>query len=299
MKVLSETKNVNLKPLSRTRARWELVWGQFRRNKPAILGALLLIVIVFCAFFAPFLRLQSITEMNLTNIVAPPSWEHPLGTDSYGRDMLARIVFGSRVSLSVGFVAVGLAMLFGVPLGLSAGYFKGRFDNVLMRIMDAFFTFPPILLAIALVGILGPSIRTVVIALTIVYTPRFARIVRSSTLAVSEFEYVTASRAIGCGSIGIIFKHILPNVSGPIIVQATVTYAYAILTEASLSFLGLGVQPPTPSWGLMLSEARMYIEDSPLYPIFPGLAIVVSVLAINLFGDGLLDALDPKQQRLE
>ncbi|MBW2146945.1 MAG: ABC transporter permease [Deltaproteobacteria bacterium] len=296
---MSRTEDITPKPLSRARARWELVWGHFRRSKPAIFGAFLLIVIVFSAFFAPFLGLRSITEMNLTNIVAPPSWEHPLGTDSYGRDMLARIVFGSRVSLFVGFVAVGLAMFFGIPLGLSAGYLKGRFDNALMRIMDAFFTFPPILLAIALVGILGSSVKTVIIALTIVYTPRFARIVRSSTLAVSEFEYVTASRAIGCGSIGIIFKHILPNVSGPIIVQATVTYAYAILTEASLSFLGLGVQPPTPSWGLMLSEARMYIEDSPWYPIFPGLAIVVSVLAINLFGDGLRDALDPKRQRLE
>jgi peptide/nickel transport system permease protein len=196
-------------------------------------------------------------------------------------------------------MAVGLSMVLGIPIGLYAGYFKGSVDNVLMRLMDAVFSFPPILLAIALVAILGPSINTVIIALAIVYTPRFARIVRSSTLTEREREYVSAALAAGGRSLRIIFSHILPNVSGPVIVQATVTYAYAILMEASLSFLGLGVQPPTPSWGQMLSEARKYLEDAPYYPLFPGLAIVISVLSINLLGDGLRDALDPRQQRAE
>ena len=279
--------------------RFALVWRQLKKNKLALFGAVLLIILGLLAIFSPLLGLQSTTEMDLEQIVSPPSVKHPLGTDSYGRDMMARLIYGARVSLTVGLVAVGCSMLAGIPLGLLSGYFKGHLDNFLMRLMDAIFAFPPILLALALVAILGPSLRTLIIALSIVYTPRFARVVRASALSEREGEYVTAARAIGCSSFRVMFLQIFPNIVGPITVQATVTYAYAILTEASLSFLGLGVQPPTPSWGLMLSEARMYLEEAPYYPIFPGLAIVISVLAINLFGDGLRDALDPKQQRVE
>ncbi len=281
------------------RTQWALFWRKFRKITLAKAGAITLLMIGLCAIFAPFLGLPSITEMDLTNPASPPTWKHPLGTDSYGRDMLARLVYGARVSLAVGISSVGLSMLAGIPLGLLAGYFKGRLDSILMRLMDAVFSFPPILLAIALVAILGPSASTVVIALSVVYTPRFARVVRSSTLAECELEYTMSARAIGANPWRIMFNQILPNVIGPITVQGTVTFAYAIITEASLSFLGLGVQPPAPSWGLMLNEARMYIEDAPYYPIFPGLAIVIAVLAINLFGDGLRDALDPKQQRGE
>jgi peptide/nickel transport system permease protein len=281
------------------RTQWALFWRKFRKITLAKAGAITLLMIGLGALFAPYLGLPSITEMDLSNSVSPPTWRHPFGTDSYGRDMLARLVYGARVSLTVGLSSVGLSMLAGIPLGLLAGYFKGRLDNLLMRLMDAVFSFPPILLAIALVAILGPSAGTVVIALSVVYTPRFARVVRSSTLAEGELEYVMSARAIGANPWRIMFIQILPNVFGPITVQATVTFAYAIITEASLSFLGLGVQPPSPSWGLMLNEARMYIEDAPYYPIFPGLAIVLAVLAINLFGDGLRDALDPKQQRGE
>lgn len=278
---------------------WAIFWRKFKKITLAKAGAITLLMLGLCAIFAPYLGLPSITEMDLSHPAASPSWSHPFGTDSYGRDLLARLVYGARVSLAVGLSSVGLSMLAGIPLGLFAGYFKGRLDNILMRLMDAIFSFPPILLAIALVAILGPSAQTVVIALSVVYTPRFARVVRSSTLAESELEYVISARAIGAGHWRIMFAQILPNVFGPITVQATVTFAFAIITEASLSFLGLGVQPPSPSWGLMLNEARMYIEDAPYYPIFPGLAIVIAVLAINLFGDGLRDALDPKQQRGE
>jgi peptide/nickel transport system permease protein len=281
------------------RTRFELLWRQLRKNKLALLGASFLIFISLLAIFAHWLGLQSITEMDLQHIASPPSWKHLLGTDSYGRDMLARLVYGARVSLTVGILAVGGAMAIGVPLGLLSGYVKGRLDNFLMRIMDAIFSFPPILLAIALVAILGPSMKTVIIALAIVYTPRFARVVRASALSERELDYIVAARAMGCSFTRIIFLHIFPNIIGPLTVQATVTYAYAILTEASLSFLGLGVQPPTPSWGLMLSDARMYLEEAPYYPIFPGIAIVLSVLSVNLFGDGLRDAMDPKQQGIE
>jgi peptide/nickel transport system permease protein len=281
------------------RTLWALFWRQFNKIILAKVGATILLIICFCAILAPYLCLHSITEMDLTNAAAPPTWSHPLGTDSFGRDVLARLIYGARVSLSVGLGSIGLSMFAGIPMGLFAGYFKGRLDTLIMRLMDAFFSFPPILLAIALVAILGPSAGTVVIALAVVYTPRFARVVRSSTLAESELEYVLAARAIGASRWRIIFTGILPNVVGPITVQATVTFAYAIITEASLSFLGLGVQPPSSSWGLMLNEARMYIEDAPYYPIFPGMAIVIAVLGINLFGDGLRDALDPKQQRGE
>ena len=275
---------------------WALFWRKFRKIALAKVGAITLLMLGLCAVFAPYLGLPSITEMDLSQSATPPTWLHPLGTDSYGRDLLARLVYGARVSLSVGLSSVGLSMLAGIPLGLLAGYFRGKLDSILMRLMDAIFSFPPILLAIALVAILGPSAGTVVIALSVVYTPRFARVVRSSTLAESELEYVLSARAIGASHWRIMFIQVLPNVVGPITVQATVTFAYAIITEASLSFLGLGVQPPSPSWGLMLNEARMYIEDAPYYPIFPGLAIVIAVLAINLFGDGLRDALDPRQQ---
>jgi peptide/nickel transport system permease protein len=297
--VISETKELSGNQRTYPRTQWALFWRKFRKITLAKAGAVTLLVIGFCAIFAPYLGLPSITEMDLGQSAAPPTWSHPLGTDSYGRDMLARLVHGARVSLAVGLSSVGLSLLAGIPLGLLAGYFKGKLDSILMRLMDAVFSFPPILLAIALVAILGPSAGTVVIALSVVYTPRFARVVRSSTLAESELEYVMSARAIGASHWRIMFIQILPNVVGPITVQATVTFAYAIITEASLSFLGLGVQPPSPSWGLMLNEARMYIEDAPYYPIFPGLAIVIAVLAINLLGDGLRDALDPRQNRGE
>lgn len=280
-------------------SRWRTFSRRFRRHKAGTIGGMVLAVIAGCAILAPVLPLKSTTEIDLTSQVAPPSRKHLLGTDSYGRDLLARLVHGARMSLLVGAASVGLSMSVGVGLGLVAGYYGGVLDDVVMRLMDAVFTLPPILLAIALVGLMGPNARTVIVALAIVYTPRFARIVRASTLSEREREYVPAARAIGCGTLRIMRAHLLPNLTAPVVVQATATYAYAILMEAGLSFLGLGIQPPTPSWGLMLSEARTYIEDAPFYPILTGMAIAVTVLALNLFGDGLRDVLDPRMPTVE
>ena len=270
------------------------VWRNFRRNRLAVLGLGVFSLILLCALSASFLPLLSPTDMDLDNEAAPPSWKHLLGTDSFGRDTLSRIVFASRISLTVGLISVGLALALGVPLGLATGFFGGWWDTVSMRFIDTLFTFPSIVLAIALMGTLGPGISNVMIALGIVYTPRFVRIVRASTLSVRESEYVYAAMMVGASNRRIMWRHILPNVSGPIIVQASASYAYAIIAEASLSFLGLGVQPPTPSWGQMLREGRLYLESAPWFPIVTGLTIVISVLGLNLLGDGLRDALDPR-----
>jgi len=223
-----------------------------------------------------------------------PSSEHPLGTDNFGRDMLSRIIYGSRISLYVGFVAVGIGAVFGGILGAIGGYYGGRLDNFIMRCMDVLLAIPQIILAIAIVGALGTSLLNLMIAVGISQLPRYARVVRASALTVRGQEYVEAARAVGASDARIILENILPNCMAPIIVQSTLGVAQAILSAAALSFLGLGIQPPTAEWGSMLSSGRQFLRNAPYLTFFPGLAISVVVLALNIFGDGLRDSLDPK-----
>ena len=228
----------------------------------------------------------------------PPSLEHPFGTDELGRDVLDRVVLGAKVSLQVGFVAVGIALVAGVLVGLLAGYYRGWLDAVLMRSMDVLFAFPAILMAITVLAILGPGTLNAMVAIGIVYTPIFARVTRAAVLSVSQEVYIRASRSVGTPDWRILWEHVLPNAAPPIIVQTSVSLAFAILSEAALSFIGLGTQPPNPSWGRMLSEGRGFLEQAWWMALFPGLAIFVTVLAFNLLGDALRDVLDPRQRAL-
>ena len=272
---------------------------RFRRNRFATLGFFAIVVFIAVAFLAPLIAPYDPIAQEIDNALQPPSALHWFGTDYFGRDIFSRILYGSRVSIFVGLIVVGVALVASLPIGLASGYFAGWVDNILMRIMDAILSFPPILLAIALMGALGPDIQNVMLALGLVQLPRFARLLRSSVLSAKENLYVEAARSIGARDLRILMVHILPNVAAPIVVQATVTFASAIISEASLSFLGLGVQPPTPSWGRDLSEGHRYLESAPWLAIFPTLVIMVSVLSINFLGDGLRDALDPRFRTLE
>lgn len=270
---------------------------QFTRNRAAMAGLATLTVLVLASLLAPLVAPYDPVVIRLADKLQPPGPSHLLGTDYFGRDVLSRVLYGGRVSLAVGVLVVGVAMAIGVPLALVAGFLGGRVDNLLMRLMDAFLTFPPLLLAVAIVGSLGPDIRNVMLALGIVNVPVFARLVRGSTLAVREDVFVTAAVALGASSLRIVLSHILPNVVAPILVQMSVTFSGAIIAEASLSFLGLGAQPPLPSWGRDLSEARRYLEDGVWLLATPTAAIMIGVLSVNFIGDGLRDATDPRSWR--
>lgn len=274
-----------------------LALRQFAANWAALAGIIALILLVVLSLLAPHLAPYNSVTISLAEKVQPPSRAHWLGTDYFGRDVLTRVLYGGRVSLSVGLLVVGIAMLIGVPIGLSAGFLGGRVENLLMRLMDAFLTFPPLLLAVAIVGSLGPDIQNVMLALGIVNVPVFARLVRGSILTVREEVYVAAARALGASTLRILVLHILRNIIAPIVVQMTVTFSSAIIAEASLSFLGLGAQPPNPSWGRDLNEARRYIADGPWLLMGPTAAIMIGVLSLNFLGDGLRDALDPRSWR--
>ena len=269
-------------------------FGDFRKNRVAFVGMIIVILVLFIALAAPIIEKYDPLKQNISIRLQPPNMTHILGTDAFGRDMWARIVRGSRVALLVGIIAVGIGVIFGTPIGAISGYYRGRVDMVIMRIMDAFLAFPAILLALAVVAILGSSLFNTMIAIGVIYIPRFARIVRASVLAEREKSYVEAAKTIGESNMSTLFRQILPNSLSPLIVQSTVFIAYAILTEAVLSFLGLGIAPPNPSWGSMLNDARPFIEQSPHLAIVPGLAISITVLGFNLFGDGLRDILDPR-----
>jgi peptide/nickel transport system permease protein len=271
-------------------------WRRLGTDRVALFGLAVWSGLVVLAAVAPLLPLPGYEDMHLDRPLSAPSARHWLGTDSFGRDILSRIVYGTRVSVGVATVAVGVAAVVGTIAGLAVGYHRGLMDTVISRLMDGVMSFPPVLLAIALVGALGPSARNVAIALAIVYSPRFARITRASVLAVTELEYVQAARAIGAGALTIMFGHVLRNVSGPIIVQATASYAYAIIAEAGMSFLGLGTQPPTPSWGSMLADARRYLETDAWYAAIPCVVLSTSVVGITLLGDRLRQVLDPGQR---
>jgi peptide/nickel transport system permease protein len=263
------------------------------RHRLALVGLCILACFVVVAILAPLIPIDP-TDQDLDRALETPNFSHPLGTDSYGRDLATRVAHGSRLSLIVGLVPVALALLVGLPLGLLAGFLGGWFDAAFMRFCDALLSFPTILLAVAIMGTIGPSIQNVILALGFVYMPTVARLIRGSTLATASSDYVLSARAVGAGSARIAFFHILPNVIAPITILATVSFSMAILAEASLSFLGLGTQPPTPSWGLMLNEGHTYIETAPWIALVPGAAITLAVLAVNFLGDGLRDALDPQ-----
>ena len=271
--------------------------GRLLRNFAFSAGLLLTVVLVLCALLAPQLAPHDPVKPQGPRLEAP-SDAHPLGLDELGRDVLSRIVWGARVSLRVGFSVVVLASLVGVTLGAVSGYFGGAVDLVIMRLCDILLAFPGILLAIALVAVLGPSLNNVILALAIIGWVGYARLVRGQVLKVREMEFVTAAKALGAKSPRVIALHVLPNVINPVIVMATLGLAGAILAEAALSFLGLGVQPPTPSWGAMLTAGRRYLGLANHLAIFPGAAIMLAVMGLNFLGDGLIDALDPKYRKL-
>ncbi len=266
---------------------------QLKDNLRVKISLLILIMLVLMAIFAPYISPQDPDEMNLGASLEPPSSEHWLGTDRMGRDMLSRIIYGTRVSLLVGVIAVGISGTLGLILGTLAGYYGGIIDGIIMRLVDILLAFPSILLAISLVAVLGPSLVNVMFAIGIVNWVSYARLIRGELLSLKEKEFISAVRAMGASTPRIIIKHMLPNAIAPIIVMATLGMAGAIITESSLSFLGIGVQPPTPSWGQMLSEGREIIRQAWWVSTFPGVAIMIVVLAFNLLGDSLRDALDP------
>lgn len=272
------------------------IWQRLVRNKMAMLGLVILLILVLSAIFADVIADYDtkVVAQHITERLQGPSAAHWFGTDEFGRDIFARIVHGSRVSLVVGLISVSVSLLIGGSLGAFAGFYGGKVDNVIMRIMDVFLAVPSILLAITIVAALGTSLVNVMLAIGISGMPSYARIVRAAVMSVKDQEFVESSRAIGATSVTIIFREILPNCMAPIIVQATLSVAGAILSTASLSFIGLGVQPPSPEWGAMLSGGRNYLRDAIHLTLFPGLAIVITILALNLLGDGLRDALDPR-----
>ena len=262
------------------------------KRRTLLLGSVILLLVSTCTIFVPYISTHDPLALNFADQLQPPSLKHLFGTDTYGRDVFSRVIYGARISLMVGAVTALFTGVSGFVLGALAGYYRS-FDNIIMRLMDALMALPAILLAIAIMAVLGPSALNAVIALSLVYLPRTARIVRGSTLALRAEGYVEASRAVGARDLWIIRKHILPGCLAPLMVQQTVVFAYAILTEAALSFLGVGAPPPAPSWGNILSEARELIRVAPWASLFPGLAIVITVIALNLIGDGLRDQLDP------
>ncbi|MBG9445313.1 hypothetical protein ABE66_11750 [Cytobacillus firmus] len=268
------------------------------QSKSVLIGGAFVLVVVICAIFAPVISTHDPYEMNMSErLLTPMEDGHILGTDQYGRDLFSRIIYGARVSLEVGLVSVVLAMVIGVTLGLVSGYYGGWVDTLIMRVVDIFLSFPVLLLAIALVAALGPGIENVILALGFVYWTNYARIVRANVLAIKEEEYIQAAKTIGSNDFRIIFLNVLPNCLAPIVVVATLGLGTAIVSEATLSFLGLGIQPPESSWGWTLAFGMKFIREAPHLSVYPGLAIMFTVLGFNLLGDGIRDLTDSKLKR--
>lgn len=284
--------------LPRTTTTRSRTWKAFRRNRPAMIGAGVLALLLLVSLLAPMLSPYNPEDQELAQALNGPEPGHPFGTDHLGRDILTRILFGGRISLFIGAMAVALGLAIGVPLGLISGYFGGWIDILIQRVADILLAFPAILLALSLVAVLGVGLQNVIIAVGISVVPIFMRLSRGSVLTIREQSYVEAARVLGGSNWLIIRQHVLPNALAPLIVQATLSVGITILLAAGLGFLGLGVPPPTPEWGSMLGEGRQYIFNSSYMATFPGLAIVLSVLAFNLVGDGLRDALDPHMRTL-
>lgn len=268
----------------------------FYKNKMAVAGFIIILAMVIIAVFAPLIATQAPEAQNLAARFQSPSATHFFGTDNFGRDIFSNVVYGARISLFIGLVATIISVIIGTIIGAVAGFFGGAVDNLMMRLVDIILSIPSLILAIAISAVLGTGIRNLILAVSLSSITNYARIVRASVLSVKEQEYVEAAKIGGASNFRLIFRHILPNCTGPIIVQATLGVGTAILQAASLSFIGLGVQPPTPEWGGMLSQGRSYIQDYPHMTIFPGLAIALTIFSLNLFGDGLRDALDATQR---
>ncbi len=283
--------------LLQTRMRDRLFF-RLLRNRLAVIGSMITLIVILMAVTAPWISPYDPLEINLSARLQPPSQNYWFGTDHLGRDIFSRVVHGAQISLQVGVISVALGTILGLVAGAAAGYLGGSTDTVVMSLMDAIYAFPAILLALALVATFGPGLVTVMTAIAIVRIPVFARTVRSSILAEKEKEYVEAARCIGVREISILARHVFPNILAPLIVVTTTYFAAAIVVEASLSFLGLGVPPPEASWGVMLSDGRKFMESAPHVVIFPGLAISLSVLGFNLLGDGLRDVLDPRLRNI-
>lgn len=290
-----ETKT-KTKTKTKKRGQWSETWRMLKRNKMAMLGLSIIVILVLLAVFADVIADydEVAIKMNTSIKLQGPSRDHILGTDELGRDIFARMIHGARVSLQVGIIAVGIAIVIGGTLGAIAGFYGGKLDNIIMRIMDIFLAIPSILLAITIVSALGSSMMNLMIAVGISSIPSYARIVRASVLSIKDQEFIEAARAIGAKDSRIILKHILPNSLAPVIVQGTLGVAGAILSTAGLSFIGLGIDKPAPEWGAMLSGGRSYLRNAWHVTTFPGIAIMITILSLNLLGDGLRDALDPR-----
>ncbi len=279
---------------------YRLMYRAFRRDYLAVISLFIILIFILGAIFAPYLTPypeEGAGSPNTASRFLPPSREHPFGTDYLGRDVLARVLFGGRSSLSIGFLVVIIAVGIGTPLGALAGYFGGWLDEVIMRVTDMFLAFPPLLLAIAIAAALGPSFVNAMIAIALTWWPWYTRLVRAQALSLRERSFIEAARGMGVGSVTIIFRHILPNIFTPVLVQSTMDIGSAILTGAAMSFIGLGAQPPTADWGRMVSTGRVYILHQPWYGTFPGLAIFLVTLSFNLLGDSIRDVMDPRSRR--
>lgn len=274
-----------------TRVRW---WRLLRRDKKAMAGAVVLLLLIIVALFADLVAPYDPNAMQF-DMMGEPGWRHPLGTDDLGRDLLSRLIHGTRVSLFVGFSTVAISLVFGVALGVLAGYFGGFLDNIIMRYIDLQWAFPNFIIAVYLVAVFGTGLSNVIVAISLAFLDDFARIARGMVLSIKEEQYIAAARTVGASHWRIMWRHIFPNITAPLIVQATVSVSYAILAEAGLSFLGLGVEADTPTWGLILSEARSFISRAWWLGVFPGLAIMITVLSINFLGDALRDVLDVRE----
>lgn len=293
---MQETNNYQTQRINPQLENAKIIFRRLRKNKAAMAGGILVLLFVITSIIGPYFTPYDPNAQDYSVRLEGPSLSHWFGTDHHGRDIFSRIIHGMSITLYIGFLSVALGTVVGVLLGVVSGYFGGIIDTIIMRVMDVLLAFPGFLLALAIITVLGPSLNNVIIAVGIFSIPQFARIVRGSTLSVKNLEYIDAIRALGATDFRIIFRHVLPNILSPIMVQATLRIAVSILTAAGLSFLGLGAQPPLPEWGAMLSDARNYIFDAGYIAFFPGASIVIVVLAFNLFGDGLRDALDPKMK---
>ena len=270
------------------------IFKRFKRNRMAVFGLVVIILLILCALFPSVIAPYGYDDQNLSEQFIAPCLAHPFGTDNFGRDILSRVIYGCRISLLIGLISVSISCVLGVILGCIAGYYGNKVDNLVMRFIDIMLAIPQMLLAMSIVAALGIGTENLILAIAIGSVPGYARIVRGSILSVKGQEYIEAARSIGASDFRIITRHIVPNCLAPIIVQATMSIASAILSTASMSFIGLGIEPPTPEWGSMLSAGRAYLRDHWFVVTFPGVAIMLTVFAFNLFGDGLRDALDPK-----
>ncbi|MFC5449921.1 ABC transporter permease [Paenibacillus aestuarii] len=273
-----------------------LIWHRIHKNKTAMIGCILLLIVIFAVVFAPFLASYPVDKMNFKDRFQGPSLKHFFGTDDFGRDIFARVLFGGRISLVTGLVTVAVSSIFGVMIGTITGYYR-KIDLYVMLVMDTLLALPPLILAIAIIAIFGPGLTNAMMAIVIAIIPRFVRLVRSSVLSVREKEYIEAVHALGVPDYKILLKHIIPNIISPIIVLTTILFGNVILVSASLSFLGLGAQPPAPEWGAMVNVGKSYLTQAWWMSLFPGLGIMLAVLGFNLLGDGLRDVLDPKMNK--